>query len=117
MRLPLLGKIAGWIKTGLGRVVGIARMRPGISRSAALMAVLLSITVLFVGLFYVWTRMQIVQVGYEISALKSKSRDLKNRKRELELEIASLQSPRELEKKALKLGLVSPAMRSVVHVP
>jgi cell division protein FtsL len=92
-------------------------MRPGISRSAALMAVLLSITVLFVGLFYVWTRMQIVQVGYEISALKSTSRDLKNRKRELELEIASLQSPRELEKKARKLGLVSPAMRSVVHVP
>lgn len=97
--------------------MGIGRPKPGFRRRAALTAVLLSVTVLFVGLFYVWTRMQIVQIGYEISELESKNKELKNRKRELQLEIASLQSPGELERKARKLGLVSPEMRRVVHVP
>jgi len=35
----------------------------------------------------------------------------------LMVEMASLQSPKELEKKARKLGLVFPAMEKVVHVP
>lgn len=72
---------------------------------------------LLLGLFYVWIRMQQVQVGYEISSLEAKNRDLKNRKRELSLELSSLQSPRELEAKARKLGLVLPPMGKVVHVP
>ena len=97
--------------------LGIDRPKPGFSRTATLTAVLLAVTVLCVGLFYVWTRMQIVQIGYEISELESKNKELKNRKRELQLEIASLQSPGELGRKARKLGLVSPEMRRVVHVP
>lgn len=81
------------------------------------MAVALSAAVLCVGLFYVWTRMQIVQLGYEISTLEAKNRELKDRKKELMVEMASLQSPTELEKKARKMGLVFPAMEKVVHVP
>lgn len=81
------------------------------------MVVVVSAAILFVGLFYVWTRMQLVQVGYEIAGLENKNNDLKNRKRELLLEIASLQSPRELEGKAAKYGLVFPARGKVVHVP
>ena len=54
--------------------------KPGFSRTATLTAVLLAVTVLCVGLFYVWTRMQIVQIGYEISELESKNKELKNRK-------------------------------------
>jgi cell division protein FtsL len=61
--------------------------------------------------------MQLVQIGYEISSLENENGDLKKRKRELLLEIASLQSPQELEKKAGKIGLVLPAMGKVVHVP
>lgn len=72
---------------------------------------------LFVGLFYVWTRMQLVQIGYEISAVDTRNAELKNRKRELMLEIASMQSPKELEAKALKFGLTYPAMGKVVNVP
>jgi cell division protein FtsL len=82
-----------------------------------LMLATLVAAILFVGLFYVWTRMQLVQIGYEISTLETKSNDLKNRKRELQLEIASLQSPKELEAKASKLGLTMPAIDKVVHVP
>jgi cell division protein FtsL len=73
--------------------------------------------VLVVGTFYVWTRMQIIQIGYEISNLETKNNELKNRKRELILELSSLQSPRELESKAIKLGLASPTVDKVLHVP
>jgi len=101
----------------LARAMGISRLQPGIRRAVPLTVVILSVTILFVGLFYVRTRMQIVQIGYEISELETKNKDIKNRMRELQLEIASLQSPGELERKARKLGLVSPAMQRVVHVP
>ncbi len=107
------------IRTGvaLARAMGITKLQPSIRRAVPLTVVIVSVTILFVGLFYVWTRMQIVQIGYEISELETKNREIKNRKRELQLEIASLQSPEELERKARKLGLVSPAMQRVVHVP
>ena len=61
--------------------------------------------------------MKIVQVGYEISTLENKNKELKNRKRELLLEIASLESPQELEKKAVRQGLRFPAIGRVIHVP
>lgn len=101
----------------LGRLLLLPWHTSQMRRAAAFVGVVLSATLLFVGLFYVWTRMQIVQMGYEISKLESKNEELKNRKRELMLEIASLQSPGELEKEARKLGLVTPDMGSVVHVP
>ncbi|MFH1113350.1 MAG: septum formation initiator family protein [Pseudomonadota bacterium] len=103
--------------TAIARAIGISGLQPGIRRAAPLTVVILSVAVLFVGLFYVRTRMQIVQIGYEISGLETKNKELKNRKRELELEIASLQSPGELERKARKIGLVFPEMQRVVHVP
>jgi len=61
--------------------------------------------------------MQVVQIGYDVSTLESKNNELKNRKRELQLEIASLQSPKELEAKAHKLGLVVPSIGKITHVP
>lgn len=81
------------------------------------MAVLLVGSLVFVGLFYVWTRMQLVQIGYEIAELEKENKTLKKRTEELLLEVASLQSPRELEKKARKrAGLVFPEIGKVVHV-
>jgi len=88
-----------------------------IARASRLMAVIVAAAVLIIGMFYVWHRMQLVQIGYEISSLEEKSRELKKRSRELMLEISSLQSPGELEKKAAKHGLVVPPMNRVVHVP
>jgi cell division protein FtsL len=88
-----------------------------VRRAVVFIGMCLAAALLFLGLFYVWTRMQQVQVGYEISSLEAKNRDLKNRKHELMLEIASQQSPGELEKKARKQGLTFPAMGKIVHVP
>jgi cell division protein FtsL len=88
-----------------------------ILRAGHLMAVIIAAAVIIIGMFYVWHRMQLVQTGYEISALEEKNRDLKKRSRELTLEISSLQSPGELQKKATQQGLVAPSMDRVVHVP
>lgn len=105
------------IFAALGPALMVVRRCRGLLRAAPFMALVLSAAVLCVGLFYVWTRMQIVQLGYEISTLESKNRELKDRKKELMVEMASLQSPKELEQKARKLGLVFPAMEKIIHVP
>jgi cell division protein FtsL len=97
---------------------GLISRRPAIGRAGTVTAVSLVALLLFMGLFYVWTRMKLVQIGYEIASLEKKNNALKNRKRELLLEIASLQSPGRLERQARKkLGLVFPTIGKVVHVP
>jgi len=85
--------------------------------TGTVIAVVFAVVLLGVGLFYVWHRMQLVQIGYEISSLEEKNKELKKRKRELNVEIASLQSPAELEKKALQHGLFVTPRDKVVHVP
>lgn len=90
---------------------------PELAVTGTMIAIMAAMLLLGGGLFYVWHRMQLVQVGYQISSLEEKNRDLKKRKRELMVEIASLQSPGELEKKALQNGLIVPSRDKVVHVP
>jgi cell division protein FtsB len=93
---------------------GGARMRSrGTLFTAVIMAALMTL-----GLFYVWTRMKVIQIGYDIADLEKKNAVLKNRKRELSVEMTSLQSPSELEKRARRdAGLIFPPMGKVVHVP
>jgi cell division protein FtsL len=82
------------------------------------MTVVLTVSLLLVGLFYVWTRMRIVQVRYEIAEQEKISRVWKKRQQELLLEIASLESPADLERKAREeAGLIFPDIRKVHHVP
>ncbi|MHB8204012.1 MAG: hypothetical protein ACYDHG_09965 [Desulfomonilaceae bacterium] len=72
---------------------------------------------LLVGLFNVWNRMVLVQLGYEISTLETKNKELQGRVRELSLELSPLESPVEIEKKATKQGLRMPSVGRIVHVP
>ena len=95
-----------------------ALLSPGLGRTGAIIAVGLVAWLLFMGLFYVRTRMQFVQISYEVADLEKKNKGLQERKQELLLEITSLQSPGELEAQARqKAGLVFPTMGKVVHVP
>ena len=77
---------------------------------------ILSITLL-VGLFNVWTRMALVQLGYKMSKLETRNKELKGRVRELSLELASLESPAEIEKRATKKGLSMPLVGRIINVP
>jgi cell division protein FtsL len=90
----------------------------GPGRGGAFLMAGLAAIVLFVGLFYVWSRMRLVQIGYEITELERINNDLKKRKRELKLELASLEAPANLESKArTEAGLIFPPIKKVVHVP
>jgi|GEM_PF-3431198 cell division protein FtsL len=92
---------------------------PTLKMSRVILYSLVGVLLIFllVGLFNVWTRMALVQLGYEISALENKNKELKSRARELSLELSSLESPVELEKKARKQGLRLPSVGRIIHVP
>jgi cell division protein FtsL len=48
-------------------------------------------------LFYVWSRVQVVRLGYDVSKLKSEAEALNKQVSNLEIEIARLKSPARLE--------------------
>lgn len=57
-------------------------------------------------LFYIWSRVQIVQYGYDINSLKSRQHQLMEANKKLRLEVATLKSPPRVEKFAVeKLGM------------
>ncbi len=56
--------------------------------------------ILFASLTYVWTRVRVVQQGYEVSKLNRETEELLGQKSKLESEIAGLKSPQRLEQVA-----------------
>lgn len=76
---------------------------------------LLFITAL--ALFYVWSRVQVVELGYELTAMKQQANELNKQISNLELEIGKLKSPLRLESIAKKeLGMQPPAAEQIVLV-
>jgi len=68
-------------------------------------------------LVYVWTRIKVVQQGYELSRLTKETDDLVGQKSRFESEIASLKSPRRLEVIARdQLGMRLPQGDEIVLV-
>jgi cell division protein FtsL len=113
-----MNQVPAFIRKRAHRLFGLALRSPRTGRTGTLIALGLVGLLLSGGLFYVWTRMQLLQIGYEIADMEKNNNALKNRKRELLLEITSLQYPADLEKQAReRAGLVFPDMGKVVHVP
>ena len=68
-------------------------------------------------LFYVWSRVQMVQLGYELTTLQRQSDDLNKQISNLELEIAKLKSPKRLEEFAkAELNMHAPLAEQIVLV-
>lgn len=66
---------------------------------------------------FVWTRIQVIQLGYEVSRLRKETADLVERKNSLEAEVATLKSPGRLEAAARDLfGMRLPLAGEVVYV-
>lgn len=73
--------------------------------------------VLFSSLLYVWTRVRVVQQGYEVSKLSREVEELTGQKSRLESEIASLKSPQRLETVAREqLGMRQPQGDEIVLI-
>jgi cell division protein FtsL len=73
----------------------------------------------FVGgsLFYVWSRIQVIQLGYEISNALKAERTLTEESKKLRLEIATLKSYARIEKVAVEeLRMAKPKPEQVIVI-
>jgi len=81
---------------------------------------LLLILLLFLitgSLFYVWSRIQVIQLGYEISTALRGERALAESNKRLRLEIATLKSYTRIERFAVEeLGMIKPKSDQVIVI-
>jgi len=77
------------------------------------------LTLLFIGgsLFYVWSRIQVIRLGYEISDTLKKERGLTEANKKFRLEIATLKSYTRIEKIAVEeLRMTKPKPDQVIVI-
>lgn len=68
-------------------------------------------------LFYVWTRIQVIQYGYELSKALKEGKDLQETHKRLRLEVTMLKSFDRIEKIATEeLGMVKPRSEQVIII-
>jgi cell division protein FtsL len=68
-------------------------------------------------LFYVWSRIQVIQLGYEISNALREGRGLTEASKKLRVEIAALKSYARIERIAMEeLGMAKPRPDQVIVV-
>ena len=69
-------------------------------------------------LFYIWSRVQIVQVGYEINSLSHRQQVLMEENKKLIVEVSTLKSPQRLETIAREtLGMQAPKPEQIKQMP
>jgi len=72
---------------------------------------------LAVSLFIVWSRLQVVNLDYDISSLEGELRTLQQQSQQLSLEVASLNRPDRIMALAKReLGLDYPTSRQIISV-
>ena len=81
--------------------------------------ILFTLLIFFIGgsLFYVWSRIQVIQLGYEISDALKEERALIEANKKLRLEIATLKSYSRIEKFAMEeLRMAKPKPEQVIVI-
>ena len=77
--------------------------------------IFLGTVLVFLGMLQVWLRLQVVHLGYELSAARRMQLRLEHEQRELEVELATLRDPARLGEVARhRLGMVEPTKGQVV---
>lgn len=80
-------------------------------------AIKVIIVVLLFTVFYLWSRLEVVSLGYEIAKASDERGGLMDDNRRLKLEILSLKSPQRIETIAIdRLDLVYPKGEQVIIV-
>lgn len=94
------------------KVNGFALHRP------RLLPILVFVVILMcVALVFVWSRLEVVNLEYEISSFQGRVRALQQESSRLQLEAASLSNPARIENMArTRLGLRMPAPEQVITV-
>ncbi len=76
-----------------------------------------TVLLLVVSLFFVWSRLQVTNLEYDISSLEGRLRATRQETRQLQVEAASLRSPERIEKIARsELGLRLPTPDQIITV-
>lgn len=80
-------------------------------------AILASLALVGVFFIYIWCRLTVVSMGYEISEANMERNALVEQNRRLKIEFMRLSSPRRIEPIAIEeLGLVHPGPGQIVRV-
>ncbi len=96
----------------LPKINGFAIRKPSLLPVLGFIALMLAVS-----LFFVWSRVEVTGLEYEISSLEAELRQAKQETSQLRLEAASLSSPERIERVARKeLGLRLPVPEQVVTV-
>lgn len=69
------------------------------------------------GISYVWSNFEGTQIGYSLSQLQQNELKLKELNQKLRLELATLKSPQNLERRTRRLGLRQPLPEQIVILP
>lgn len=89
----------------------------GIKSNFLLLFALLLLFLIGGSLFYVWSRIQVIQLGYEISNALKVERTLTEESKKLRLEIATLKSYARIEKVAVEeLRMTKPKPEQVIVI-
>jgi len=87
---------------------------PRVGRSLGLTAVC-AVCLVVAALLVVAVRVQHVRLAYQLDALRAERVRVETLIRQLEVQVATLRSPRRLESQARQLGLTVPAPQQVVN--
>jgi len=95
-----------------------SKVRPkGIKLNLLILFTLLMFFFIGGSLFYVWSRIQVIRLGYEISSALKEERALTEANKKLRLEIATLKSYVRIEKLAVEeLRMVKPKPEQVIVI-
>lgn len=93
------------------------RPKTAVPKSGLLFFTLLLFFLIGASLFYVWSRIQVIQLGYEISNAMKQERALNEANKKLRLEIAQLKSYGRIEKIAVEeLKMLKPTADQVIVI-
>jgi cell division protein FtsL len=91
------------------------RRYPGYSRKVSLVMIILGLSAMFCFFIFLWIRIYIIEIGYNISEAIASHEVLFQENRKLRIERASLCAPSRIEEIAKnKLGMVAPENSQVV---
>ena len=108
------------VNLGADRVLwmeGAARARPASRKSPVLFSAILLSFLIGGSLVYVWSRIQVIQVGYEISNAMKSGRGFVEENKKLRVEVATLKSYARIERIATEeLGMSKPGSDQVIVI-
>ena len=89
-----------------------------VTRRQVIITLMMLICFMGTGIGYVWSNFERTQIGYDHSQLKKEEMRLEEINQKLKLELATLKSPRNLERLAIQeLGLSPPKPEQIILLP